>query len=295
MVRNLGGDAPDLIWVYSSWLAGSFPDLDWSRVVVDFDTLFFRSMRSTMRHSAWYGSKILAENTEIWKQELFDRRLSKRAARVVVCSEDDQRILGYDNVQLLPNCVDVQDTPANDAELPHRLLFVGKMDYHPNVDAVLYFCKSILPRILDREPRAQLYIVGREPSDEIRALHNGITVFVTGAVPDTTPYFHAAGLVIAPVRCGGGTRVKLLEAFAHQKAVVATTIACEGLAVEQGVHLYQADAPQDFAARCLALMSDALSRKALGIAGRDLVERRYSHAVFQRTVQQCVSQVTGAL
>ena len=295
MVRGLSGDTPDLIWVYSSWLTGYLPHLDWQRVVVDFDALFFRAMKRAMRHTPGYGSKIILENIERWKQERFDRRLSKRAAQVLVCSEEDRRILGYDNVRVLPNCVDLPPTaPVEGREDPHRLLFLGKMDYEPNIDAAVYFCKSILPHIRNVEARAHVYIVGREPSEEIRALHTGTDVFVTGAVPEATPYFNAAGIVIAPIRFGGGTRIKILEAFAHRKAVVSTTTGCEGLAVEEGVHLSRADAPREFAAKCLALMRDASMRRGLGRAGRELVETHYSQDVFQRTVRRCVSDLVSS-
>jgi glycosyltransferase involved in cell wall biosynthesis len=295
MVRGLGGAAPDLIWVYSSWLTGYLPDLDWQKVVVDFDALFFRALRKAMRHTPSYGSKVVLENIEIWKQERFDRRLGKRAAQVLVCSEEDRQVLGYDNVRVLPNCVDLPpDLPFESTEDPHRLLFVGKMNYEPNIDAAIYFCKSILPHIRNLEPRAHVYIVGREPSEEIRALHTGTDVFVTGAVPEVTPYLNAAGLVIVPLRFGGGTRIKILEAFAHRKAVVSTTTGCEGLAVEQGVHLFRADTPREFAAKCLALMTDASMRRSLGKAGRELVESHYSRDLFQRTVRRCVSDLVSS-
>jgi glycosyltransferase involved in cell wall biosynthesis len=296
VVRELSGNNPDLIWIYKSWLAGPLPPVDWQRVVVDFDDLLFRVMRRTMRHTAWYGSKVFCENIETWKQELFERRLCKRAAQVLVCSEDDRRLLGHDNVRVLPNCVDLDErSPSGELEDPDRLLFIGKMDSQPNVDAALYFCRAILPRIRKVRARAHVYIVGREPPEEIRALHTGIDVVVTGAVPDATPHFNAAGVVIVPIRAGGGTRVKILEAFAHQKAVVSTAIGSEGLAVRQGVHLFEANTPRDFATKCVALMTDASLRKALGVAGRELVETHYSQAVFERTVRRCVSEVAGNL
>ena len=295
-VRDLSGNAPALVWVFKSWLAGSLPPLDWQRVVVDFDDLLFRVMRRTMRHTPWYGSKVFVENIEIWKQERFERSLCQRAAQVLVCSEGDRRVLGHQNVRVLPNCVDAVETPAcEEVEDADRLLFIGKMDSEPNVDAAVYFCKSILPHILKVRSRAHVYIVGREPPGDIRALHNGTHVFVTGAVADATPYFNAAGVVIVPLRAGGGTRVKILEAFAHQKAVVSTAIGSEGLAVKHGVHLFEANTPREFAARCVALMSDGSMRKAFGIAGRELVESHYSQAIFQRTVRQCVSDVTRSL
>jgi glycosyltransferase involved in cell wall biosynthesis len=296
LVRDLNSRTPDLVWIFKSGLAAPLLPLDWERVVVDFDDLLFRVMRRTMRYTPWYGSKLFCENIDIWKQELFERRLCKRVAQVLVCSEDDRRVLGRDNVRVLPNCVDLPvEPPLEEFEDPYRLLFIGKMNYDPNTDAALYFCKSILPHIRKVEPRAHVYIVGREPPEEIQALHTGSDVFVTGAVPDTAPYFKAAGVVIVPIRSGGGTRVKILEAFAHGKAVVSTTIGCEGLAVEQGLHLYRADTPREFTAKCLALMTNAPIRKALGIAGRELVKSHYSQAIFQRTVRDCVSQVTSVL
>lgn len=297
LIRDLNGKIPDLVWIFKSWLAAPLLPLDWRRVVVDFDDLLFRVMRRSMQHTPWYGSKLVCENIEIWKEELFERRLCKRAAQVLVCSDEDRRVLGHDNVRVLPNCVDLhvdEPPPLEEFEDPYRLLFIGKMDYQPNTDAALYFCKAILPHIRKVEPRAHVYVVGREPPEEIRALHTGTDIFVTGAVPDVAPYFGSAGVVIVPLRSGGGTRVKILEAFAHRKAVVSTTIGCEGLAVEQGVHLYRADAPRDFAARCLALMANAPVRKALGIAGRKLVEGHYSQSIFERTVRDCVSQLTSS-
>ncbi len=121
---------------------------------MDFDAISFRAMRRAMRHTPWYGSKFLYENIETWKQELVERRLCKRVAQVLVCSEDDRRVLGYDNVRVLPNCVDLPlKLPAGSVEDPHRLLFIGKMDYEPNIDAALYFCKAIFPHIRKVEPR----------------------------------------------------------------------------------------------------------------------------------------------
>lgn len=293
VVRQLSRNSPDLIWVFKSWLAGPLPPVDWQRVVVDFDDLIFRVLRRTMRHTPWYGSKVFCENLDAWKEELFERRLCKRAALGLVCSEEDRRVLGRGNVRVLPNCVDLDErTPSGECEDPDRLLFIGKMDTQPNVDAALYFCKSILPHIRKVRARAHVYIVGREPPMELRALHTGTDVVVTGEVPDATPYFNAAGVVIVPLRAGGGTRVKILEAFAHCKAVVSTSIGCEGLAVTQGVHLFEADTPHDFVAKCIALMTDASLRKALGMAGRELAETRYSQTVFEHTVRRCVSEVT---
>ena len=296
MVQDHLDQVPDLIWVHSSWLAGCLPSLDWRRVVVDVDNLEYRLMRRTMPLTPSYGSKIFCETLEVWKQQLFERRICKRAARALICSEDDRRILGYDNVRVLPNCVDLPEkAPCGESEVPQRLLFIGSMDYHPNIDAVLFFCHTILPEIRKVEPRAHLYIVGKEPTAEIRALHTGTDVVVTGTVPDVSPYFNSCCLVIVPLRAGAGTRVKILEAFAYGKPVVSTSLGCEGLEVHHGRDLYIADRPEEFAAACLELLSDREKRAALGAAGRRLVESQYTGAVFGQVVRQVVSEVVSGL
>jgi glycosyltransferase involved in cell wall biosynthesis len=291
-VRCLIDQEFDLIWITNTILALCLPTLDWRKIVVDVIDLEYRLMRRTMPLTPGYGSKVFRENLEIWKQRLFERRICKRAARALVCSEDDRRILGYDNVRILPNCVDLPEkAPCVESEVPRRLLYTGQMNYVPNIDAALFFCKEIFPYILKAEPRAQVYIVGRDPPKEIRALHTGTDVVVTGTVPDISPYFNSCSLVIVPLRAGAGTRVKILEAFSYGKGVVSTTQGCEGLEVHHGRELYIADTPQDFAAGCLALMSDREKREALGAAGRRLVESHYSEAVFGRVVCQVVSEV----
>jgi glycosyltransferase involved in cell wall biosynthesis len=171
------------------------------------------------------------------------------------------------------------------------MLFVGKMDYAPNVDAVQYFCRHILPAIRRLEPLAHLHVVGRAPATAVRALHTGSDVVVTGTVPDVTPHFDAASVVVVPLRIGGGTRVKILEALSRGKAVVSTVVGAEGLAVEHGVHLAIARRPREFAMRCAGLLADRAGRRALGDAGRRLVEWRYNLDVFQQTVSAIAAEL----
>jgi len=294
VVKLFEGQGFDLMWITKSWVAGLLPFLDWRKVVVDLDDLEHRVKWRTLKLSSWYPT-IIFDYANIWKQRMFERRLCKRAASVLVCSEDDRQILAHNNVRVLPNCVDVSEGTLDGVRgNPYRLLYVGNFKYAPNVDATLFFCKSILPHIRRVEPRAHVYIVGRAPPKEISALHTGVDVIVTGTVPDVTPYFNESGVVIVPLRVGGGTRVKILEAFAHRKAVVSTRIGAEGLQVEDGIHLYLADKPADFASRCVKLMGDSPARRALGEAGRRLVETHYNQSIFQQTIWEIVSDVTGS-
>ena len=292
LVKMIGVNGFDLIWITKGWLAGRLPFLDRGKVVIDLDALDHRVQWRIRKLGPFYPSMIF-EYADIWKQKAFEKRLCQRARCVLVCSEGDRGILRYGNVRVLPNCVDFSEgIPDEDAENPYRLLFVGNLRYAPNVDAALFFCNSILPEIRKAEPEAHVYIVGREPLERVLALHTGRDVIVTGTVPDVTPYFKECGVIVVPLRAGGGTRVKILEAFAHEKAVVSTRIGAEGLQVEHGVHLCLADDPLDFASHCVTLMRDSSVRRTLGVAARQLVENKYSLSIFQRTVRELVAEVS---
>jgi glycosyltransferase involved in cell wall biosynthesis len=293
LVARVGADAPDLTWIAKSWLAGTMTLPREGRVVVDFDDLEYRVLARTARLTPWYGSKWLYEPLEIWKQRRFERGLCRRVTRALVCTERDRGALGGDNVRVLPNCIEVAPVASPVDEVPGRMLFVGKMDYGPNVDAVQHFCRSILPAIRDREPRAHLHVVGREPSAAVRALHTGSDVVVTGTVSDVAPHFEAASVVVVPLRIGGGTRVKILEALGRRKAVVSTPVGAEGLEVEDRVQVAIAGPGRDFAVRCADLLVDEPGRRKLGDAGRRLVEQRYSLEVFRRTVNALLAEVMG--
>jgi glycosyltransferase involved in cell wall biosynthesis len=286
--------SPDLIWIAKSWIAGSLPNLDWSRTVVDFDDLEYRIMWRMMSLSHWYGSKIMLEPLEVWKQRRFERRLSRLPARATLCSERDRRRLRGGNVRVLRNCVTVPATGTHGPEIPHRLLLIGKMNYGPNHDSALFFCREILPLIRQAEPRAHVLIVGREPEEEIVALHTGTDIVVTGTVDDVEPYFAQAAIVVVPLRAGGGTRVKILEALARGKAVVSTTIGAEGLGLRTGTELYLADRASEFARCCVTLMADPAARSALGAAGRRRIEKEYGVHAFDEQVSRIVDEVLGA-
>jgi glycosyltransferase involved in cell wall biosynthesis len=294
LVERLDVRDADCVWISRSWLAGQLEPSDWRRVVVDFDDLEYRVREQTARLTPSYASKFLIERLEGWKQRRFERALSRRVARALVCSEADRQLLGADNVRVLPNCVALPSPATEGEDVPGRLLFVGKMDYFPNIDGATFFCREVLPLIRRVDPRAHLYIVGRDATPDVQALHTGTDVIVTGAVPDVAPYFREAAVVVVPLRAGGGTRLKILEALAFRKAVVSTSTGADGLDLEHGVHLAIADTAPAFAAQCLALMAAPATRRALGDAGRHLVEARYSDDVFRRTVRSVVSEVTGS-
>jgi glycosyltransferase involved in cell wall biosynthesis len=179
------------------------------------------------------------------------------------------------NVEVIPNGVDVQNyQPLPGPGLAPSMLFIGNMGYPPSVDAVLYFCREIFPIILQQMPAAELWIVGRDPRAEVLQL-NGKNIHVTGRVDMVVPYYQQSSICVVPLRAGGGTRLKILEAMAIGRPVVSTTIGCEGLDVIDGEHLLIADTPSQFAEKALRLLNDRQLYQYLSVNGRKLVEARY--------------------
>lgn len=180
-------------------------------------------------------------------------------------------------VVLVPNGVDTGSfQPSTRTGTAPVLVYVGRMDYRPNVDAVLWFCHRILPSIVSAIPEARLLVVGRDPPEEVRRLATAGPVTVTGTVADVRTYYQQAAVAVVPLRAGGGTRLKILEAMAAGVPVVSTTIGCEGLDVLPGRDLLVADQAQAFAARTVQLLNDEQARAALARSARELVVRHYA-------------------
>jgi polysaccharide biosynthesis protein PslH len=158
---------------------------------------------------------------------------------------------------------------------PFTFLFVGSFGYYPNDDAARYFCGKVLPLLRAGAPGPfRVRLVGANPSAAVRLLAAMPDVAVTGPVADVTPWYQSANAVIVPVRAGGGTRIKVLEAFAHQRPVVATSAGAEGLEVTAGRHLLIADSPGDFAACCGRLMRDPALGRKLASHGTEFARQR---------------------
>lgn len=152
---------------------------------------------------------------------------------------------------------------------PH-LVFTGKMDFRPNVDAALWFADNVLPRLQTAGWQAHFWVVGRTPHPRLKRLCGRPDITLTGAVPDVRPYLAHADLFVAPLLAGGGTRLKLLEAMAMARPIVSTRIGAEGFPVRDGQEMALADTAAEFAARCIRLLSHPDEAAALGRRGREL-------------------------
>ncbi|HSM56161.1 MAG TPA: glycosyltransferase [Candidatus Sulfomarinibacteraceae bacterium] len=209
------------------------------------------------------------------------RRYEKWAAQsadaVTVVSHSDK--LHLENLAssleptVIPNCIDITEYGKKlspDVTIPkYDVVFSGKMDYRPNVDAMLWFGDAIWPHIRREKPDATWAIVGQKPHRRLEPLAKLPGVTITGFVPDVQPYLTGAGVYVMPFRMGSGTRLKLIEAMACGKAIVSTHTGAEGFPVNAGEQLLLADDPDHFAEAVLALLSDGGRREALGAAARE--------------------------
>jgi sugar transferase (PEP-CTERM/EpsH1 system associated) len=181
---------------------------------------------------------------------------------------------------------------------PLTLVFTGKMDYRPNIDAALWFAQEVLPLIATREPAVVFQLVGMNPHARLDVLAGHPNIEITGAVADTQPYIQGAAAYVIPMRVGGGTRFKALEAMACAKAIVSTSLGVEGIPVRHGQELLLADTPADFAAAVLRLIDDARSgaplAQTLGAAARHFVEERYGWDAIVPQFDQLYQRVKGA-
>lgn len=278
--KALSTNTYDLVFFESSLAAGyrlprNLP------VIIDQHNLEFEILfRTADREKAWLRRWYNRAEGRLLKPIEIDR--CRRASAVLVTSERErlelQRLLPKSTITVVPNGVDTDMFNVNHPyeEIPGRIVFTGALDYYPNIDAVMFFAERCWPSIHQQLPFATWQIVGKNAPLQIQKLAQLPGVSVTGTVPQVLPYLAAAQVAIVPILIGSGTRLKILEAFAMHKAVVSTSVGCEGLAVESGKSLMIADQPELFACEVVALLKDSEKRNALGNAGRSLVEATYS-------------------
>ncbi|HEV2395668.1 MAG TPA: glycosyltransferase family 4 protein [Candidatus Sulfotelmatobacter sp.] len=229
----------------------------------------------------------LAYTLEARKMWNYERNALRRFRHVIAVSENDKaQMLAMEpscSITVVPTGVDTDKyTVAPPAKSdPPKIVFLGSMDWEPNIDAVMYFCREIFAKIRAAIPAAVFQIVGRSPNAAVKQLASE-HVEVTGTVPSVNEYLREATVFIVPLRIGGGTRLKIFEAMASGKAVVSTTIGAEGLAVQSGRDLVLADDPETFADATIHLILDSgLRRKYEEAAARLAAQYDWSNIVQQ--------------
>ena len=219
-----------------------------------------------------------------WRRLMrFERQVCHQVDAVLAVSDADAHALtslvpGLEPL-VVPNGVDLTryhpDLPDS-LPLQHpAIVFTGKMDYRPNVDAVLWFYNLVWPLVREELRQAHLYVVGKQPHRRLTSLPRDPSVTVTGYVADILPYFGGADIYIAPLRIGGGTRLKVLEAMSAGLPLVTTTVGVEGVDLTSGQHALLADTPEHFGRAVVGLLRDPERARALGLAARHFVAERH--------------------
>ncbi len=273
-----------------------------SMMIVDFDDVeSIRSRRSLVhyisesflpgiRKNIFNSIRLLREYFWFFHLYLRQRRAEKHMLRkwtkIIVCSETDRHILSKrvpeGNVNVVPNTIHLVPVPhKRENNEVINCLFVGTLNYEPNVDAVHFFCTEIWPEILERlDNQCSLTIAGRYPDSLVCEYADKAGAELVDSPPELDKYYQASDIVIVPIRFGGGTRIKILEAMSYSRPIVTTTIGVEGIEAVNSRHLKIADTPSRFAETVVQLATDEKERYRLGANGRKLVEKRYSEGIL---------------
>ena len=210
----------------------------------------------------------------------YEELISPKFSLTTCVSETDRNWLKKScpslRIDVIPNGVDLDlYKPNHDEIIPDTLIYTGSMDWFPNEDAVIYCVNEILPVIRLKCPNVRFLIVGQHPTENVRQLSNLPNIEVTGRVEDVKPYIAQSAVYIVPLRIGGGTRLKILEALAMEKAVVSTSIGAEGLELINNKEVIFENEPVKFAARVVELLENPDRCRELGMTGRSRVQSDY--------------------
>jgi len=287
----------DVVQIESSQMAGfTFPAgsitvLDEHNIEYELLHRMYQTERSALRKAYnWIEyTKFKREETQTWHDVSGCVMTSSREEAIVrAVAPKTPAIVGA-------NAVDVEYFhPSDDPPQETALVMTGLMHYRPNIDGAVYFVQDIFPKILAVKPDAVFYIVGAGATDELKRLASR-NVVVTDTVPDVRPFVYRSSVFVVPLRMGGGTRLKVVEGLSMRKAVVSTSIGCEGIDVTSGEHLVVADDPDAFARAVLNLLDDRSANACLGRRGRALVEQYYKwETVVERLERFYVQLMAGA-
>jgi glycosyltransferase involved in cell wall biosynthesis len=229
--------------------------------------------------------------------EQVERRVCPSLALNVMMSDLDatrlQELAPGSRVTVVPNGVDVgyfiprPDIPV----VPGRIVFLGPTYMFPNRDGIEYFLDAIWPAVRAGMPNASLHLIGRCPPDHRSRFEAYPGVVCQGYVDDVRTHLADAACTIVPLRVGGGTRLKILDAWAMAKPVISTSLGCEGLEVEQGGNILVQDRPEEFAKAVLQVLQQPELRERLAARGRETVEARYSWGVIGDRIRRAYEEL----
>ncbi len=270
-------DESDAIWIEWPYIAAlALVAGVKGRVVVDYVDLSATVQAGMVDKLPWSPYRV-AKMVDTLKLRRFERHLSQQVWRAVVCKPEDVSALGGRNVFVVPNGTDTAPDYSADPVDTDTILFVGLMCYDPNIDAATWFSRECRPAVQSRLGRPVRFdVVGGEPTEAVLRLDDGKHVRVRGYANNLADWYRRAAVVVAPIRQGSGTKLKVLEALAYGKPLVATEEAVLGHGLRPDVDYLPADSPEEFASACTRLLQDSELRIRLGRSGRERILERHT-------------------
>jgi glycosyltransferase involved in cell wall biosynthesis len=298
--QAIAAEGPDVLYLDHLDSAVFADLLPKGRVVADLHNVYsLIASRSAEEHGSVLGRLFLRREARLLAR--MERRLARRSDALFAVSDEEceyYRALGARHVQLVPNGVDCAQYESHPTGRPNAgplILYIGTMSWTPNAAAARFLATDVLPAIRTRIPGARLRIVGKNPPEDLRRLDGRDGVEVTGGVPDVQPHLREAALLAVPLETGGGTRLKILEAFAAGLPVVSTPVGAEGIACRADQHLIVAER-SEFAARIEALLADERAGVTIATDARELAHQTYDWPVVVssalRAIQSAAAGVT---
>jgi glycosyltransferase involved in cell wall biosynthesis len=201
-------------------------------------------------------------------------------------------ITGIDNIEVIENGVDIKYfSPPENLTNNKNIIFAGRLDQYSNRESILYFCAKVWPIIKKQNPDIRFVIIGNNPPAKLAEIANkDKNIDLLGYVDDVRPHFATAMISVCPIKDGGGTRIKILDALAMGMPIVSTSIGCEGIDVTPGIDVFIADTPQEFADKVNSILTDICKRQSLSKNARKTAEDKYSWKVISEKLDHVYSR-----
>lgn len=287
---------PDIVWfefyhqARSDYLALLERHCPQARIVVDSVDVHFNRLESQARLTGKSEDEAAAQQMKVRELAAY-----ATADMVIAVSENDRQLIRQAlpdiPVDIIPNLHAIPPLPDRTKRQYGELLFVGGFRHDPNVDAMLYFCREIMPLITATHPKVRLKIIGSHPPKVIRALASK-HVDVLGYVPETAPHLESAYISVAPLRYGGGMKGKVGEAMSYGLPVVTTSFGAEGFELQPGVDLLIGDTAESFAMQVIALLDNSDLHDRISHHGYDFIAQHFSVPAVEKLLDSTMQRLT---
>ncbi len=281
----------DLVWVHGIHVANGFGIWRWQNGVMDIDDIPSSVERSKLRQAQGF-KHALAHQRQIFLWERHERTLWERFNAVCVCSEPDRKLMAQpEKTFVVSNGFAKPENVTRRPAHPPHLGFVGNFAFPPNVEGMRWFVREVWPLILKQFPQARLRVAGDRSELENWPANQNIDAL--GWLKDVSAEMAGWSLSVVPILSGGGTRVKIAEAFGHRCPMVSTSLGAYGYDVKDGQELFLADNAADFAAKCIRLLNEPLTGEQLAARAREKFEANWTWEAQAGRVAAVVNSVTG--